>query len=76
MINIDVTVYLDGLHGDCSETFVVGGGDPDGARLLAATRESLDEAVAICGPGVEFRAVGGAVQRVAKEKHGFRFVKT
>ena len=27
IINIDITVYLDGYHGDCSEMFVVGGYD-------------------------------------------------
>ena len=38
---IDVTVYLDGVHGDCSKTFLVGEVDDDGKRLVSVTEECL-----------------------------------
>ena len=40
LLNIDLTVFLAGYHGDCSDTFLVGGGDPDpGAEhLVTVTR--------------------------------------
>jgi methionyl aminopeptidase len=34
IINVDVTVYLDGFHGDCSRTFLVGEVDSKGAKLV------------------------------------------
>ena len=35
ILNIDVTVYLDGVHGDCSDTFLVGDVDEAGQTLVA-----------------------------------------
>ena len=40
-LQIDVTVYLDGVHGDCSKTFLVGEVDDDGKRLVSVTEECL-----------------------------------
>ena len=37
VVNIDITVYLNGYHGDCSEMFVVGDIDQQGKALLQAT---------------------------------------
>ena len=42
IVNIDVTVFLDGHHGDTSRTFCVGDGVSDEARrLVADTEEAL-----------------------------------
>ena len=41
LLQIDVTVYLDGMHGDCSKTFLVGDVDDDGKRLVEVTEECL-----------------------------------
>ena len=65
LINIDVTVYLDGYHGDCSEMFVVGGRDAlddDGARLLQATYDCWVEAMELVRPGANYNAIGRAIQ--------------
>jgi len=66
IINIDVTVYLDGYHGDCSNMFVVGKCSADAQRLIDANREALDEAIAKCGPGVPFREIGAVIETVAR----------
>ena len=34
IINVDITVYLDGYHGDCSKTFLVGNVDEKGKKLV------------------------------------------
>ena len=34
VINVDVTVFFDGFHGDCSKTFLVGNVDDKGKRLV------------------------------------------
>ena len=34
IVNVDVTVFLDGYHGDCSKTFLVGNVDSKGRKLV------------------------------------------
>src|SRR3954471_6286789 len=45
IVNLDVTLYLDGVHGDCNATFAVGEIDDQSRRLIAVTRECLDRAI-------------------------------
>jgi Xaa-Pro aminopeptidase len=45
IINIDVTVYLNGYHGDTSRTFYVGKPSPNAQRLVEATEEALRQAI-------------------------------
>jgi len=66
IVNIDVTVFLDGHHGDTSRMFFVGESVTDEAkRLVQATKESLDASIAICAPGVRFNRIGQEIQKVA-----------
>ena len=51
IVNLDVTIYLDGMHGDTSATFPVGRIDAESERLLRVTRESLDIGIAAVAPG-------------------------
>jgi len=51
ILNIDVTVYLDGYHGDCSDTFLVGEVDKSAETLVAVTRGCVEEGIRACGPG-------------------------
>ena len=51
ILNIDVTVYLDGYHGDVSDTFTVGEVDTFAERLIEVTRETLNVGIDNCGPG-------------------------
>ena len=51
ILNIDVAVYLDGYHGDVSDTFTVGKVDSFAERLIEVTRESLNVGIDYCGPG-------------------------
>ncbi|XP_043231437.1 methionine aminopeptidase 1D, mitochondrial-like isoform X2 [Amphibalanus amphitrite] len=62
IINIDVTVFLDGHNGDCSETYPVGQVDQQGLRLIEAARRCRDDAIAICRPGVPFSEIGSRVE--------------
>ncbi|KAJ1833662.1 hypothetical protein LPJ63_002590 [Coemansia sp. RSA 2711] len=65
IINIDVTVYKRGYHGDTSATFGVGHVDAIGARLISATQESLELAIQACGPGVPFSRIGETIESFA-----------
>jgi methionyl aminopeptidase len=64
IVNFDVSVFLEGFHGDCSATFLVGNVDAAGQQLVAVTRQSLDAAVTVCAPGVPFSRIGDAIEAV------------
>ncbi|KAI8994845.1 peptidase M24, structural domain-containing protein [Pilobolus umbonatus] len=70
IINLDVTVYLNGYHGDTSATFMIGTVDDKGKALIECTKETLDKAISICGPGVPYKEIGRVICEHA-EKHGF-----
>jgi methionyl aminopeptidase len=46
IVNIDVTIYLDGVHGDTNATFLVGDVDLESRRLVRVTRECLERGIA------------------------------
>lgn len=74
IVNLDITIYLDGMHGDCSATFPVGRIDAGSARLVEVTRECLALGVAAVRPGRPFRAIGQAIEPYAA-RHGFHVVR-
>ncbi|XP_030451975.1 methionine aminopeptidase 1D, chloroplastic/mitochondrial [Syzygium oleosum] len=61
IINIDVTVYLDGHHGDTSATFFCGEVDEEAKTLVQVTKECLYKAISVCAPGVEFKKIGTTI---------------
>jgi len=73
IINVDVTVYLNGFHGDCSETFLIGNVDAAGRKLVDVTKICLDKAVQICEPGRPFNHLGAVIETCARS-HGFKVV--
>ncbi|MDP9101009.1 MAG: type I methionyl aminopeptidase [Actinomycetota bacterium] len=74
IVNCDVTIYLDGVHGDTNATFLVGDVDPESRRLVSVTRECLDLGIAAVRPGARVRDIGRAIQGHA-EANGFGVVR-
>lgn len=74
IVNLDVTIYLDGMHGDCSATYPVGDIDPGSAHLVQVTRECLELGIAAVRPGRPFRAIGQAIEPHAA-RHGYNVVR-
>ena len=72
IVNVDVTIYLDGVHGDTNATFAVGEIDARSQLLMDVTRECLgarrSQAVK---PGALTREIGAAIQTHA-ETRGLR----
>ena len=62
IVNLDVTVFREGVHGDTNATFFVGSVDPESQRLVRVTRECLSLAIDQVGPGVPVNALGRAIQ--------------
>jgi methionyl aminopeptidase len=60
--NIDVTVIVDGWHGDTSRMFGVGEVSPRAKRLVDVTYEGLARGLAAVRPGARMGDVGHAIQ--------------
>lgn len=69
IINIDVTVYLNGYHGDTSATFFIGEVNDEARNLVQVTKECLDKAISICGPGREYKQIGMTIHDYADKHH-------
>jgi methionyl aminopeptidase len=75
ILNIDVTVILDGWHGDTSRMFFVGEKIPVKARrLVDVTYQAMMRGIEVVKPGVPLREVGAAIQKFA-ESHRFSVVR-
>ena len=71
ILNIDVTLYHEGFHGDLNETYYVGDkakANPDAVRVVETARECLDLAVKAVKPGVLLREFGNIIEKYAKSK--------
>lgn len=74
IINCDVTVYYQGMHGDCSETVFVGDVDLASKKLVEVTWECLARSIEIVRPGVKLSAIGTIVEECVKS-HGYGVVR-
>jgi methionyl aminopeptidase len=74
IVNLDVTIYLDGVHGDTNATFPVGQIDDASADLVRVTHECLERGIAAVQPGRQVRQIGRAIQAHA-EAHGYGVVR-
>jgi len=74
LVNLDITVYLDGMHGDCSATFLVGSVDERGSELARVARECLERGIAVVRPGQAVSEIGRAIEPHAA-RHGFGVVR-
>jgi methionine aminopeptidase len=66
IVNCDVTIYLDGVHGDTNATFLVGEVSEQDRRLVEVTRECLEVGIAAVRPGGRIRDIGKAIQTHAE----------
>jgi methionyl aminopeptidase len=74
IVNLDVTVFREGVHGDTNATFAVGDIDPESARLVTVTRDCLALAIDAARPGQPLNVIGQAIQAHA-EANGFGVVR-
>ncbi|MGH2735540.1 MAG: type I methionyl aminopeptidase [Actinomycetota bacterium] len=74
IVNVDITVFADGVHGDTSATFPVGVIADDSKLLLRVTRECLYLGIEAVEPGAPISAIGRAIE-IHAAKHGFGVVR-
>jgi len=65
IINVDLTVFINGFHGDLSEMYCVGEVDEDGKDLIKVTYTCLNEAIKICKHGEKFSKIGAIISEIA-----------
>jgi methionyl aminopeptidase len=69
IVNLDVTAYLDGVHGDTNATFLVGEVDDESRRLVDVTRRCLERGIEAVKPGGRIADIGRAIEDVARAHH-------
>ncbi len=74
IVNVDVTIFLDGVHGDTSATFAVGDIDEHSKVLVRETRNALYRAIEVVKPGVPIYEIGRAIENHA-HKHNLGVVR-
>ena len=74
IVNIDVTAYIGGVHGDTSATFLVGQVDEPTRALVETTREATLRGIAAIRPGGDLLDVARAIQPFAHAR-GFGVVR-
>jgi len=74
ILNIDITAFIDGVHGDTNATFFVGQVDDESRNLVLRTQEALDRAIRAVAPGRPFNVIGRVIESYAK-RFGYGVVR-
>ncbi len=69
IVNIDVTVILDGWHGDSSRMYTVGVVPRRAERLIEVTYEAMMRGIAVIKPGATTGDIGAAIQTYVEGQH-------
>jgi methionyl aminopeptidase len=74
IINIDITAFKDGVHGDTDATFLVGDVDEESRLLVERTHEALARAIKAVRPGRQLNVIGRVIESYAK-RFGYGVVR-
>jgi methionyl aminopeptidase len=74
IINIDITAFKDGVHGDTDATFLVGDVDEESRLLVERTREALARAIKAVRPGRRLNVIGRVIESYAR-RFGYGVVR-
>jgi methionyl aminopeptidase len=74
IVNLDITTYFKGFHGDTSRTFFVGSPRKKAEKLVEVCKEALQRGIEIVKPGARLGDIGATIQGLA-ESHGYTVVR-
>lgn len=74
IVNIDITAYLDGVHGDTDATFPVGQIDEESSLLLERTHEAMMRGIKAALPGRAINIIGRVIESYAR-RFGYGVVR-
>ena len=74
IVNLDVTAYIGGVHGDTNATYLCGEVDETSRQLVERTRESLNRAMKAVRPGRQLNVIGRVIEAYAR-RFGYGVVR-
>ncbi len=74
LVNIDITGYLNGVHGDTNATFFAGEVDEESRLLVERTKEALDRGIKAVRPGRRVNVIGRVIESYAR-RFGYGVVR-
>lgn len=74
IVNIDITAYINGVHGDTNATFLAGDVDEESRLLVERTHEATMRAIKAVAPGRSLSVVGRVIESYAK-RFGYGVVR-
>ncbi|HIW63453.1 MAG TPA: type I methionyl aminopeptidase [Candidatus Stackebrandtia excrementipullorum] len=74
IVNIDITAYLDGVHGDTNATFLVGDVDEETRLLVERTYTATMRGIKAVAPGRQINIIGRVIEAYAK-RFGYGVVR-
>jgi methionyl aminopeptidase len=74
IVNIDITAYIGGVHGDTNATFLAGEVDEESRLLVERTREAMNRGIKAVAPGRPLNTVGLVIEKYAS-RFGYGVVR-
>jgi methionyl aminopeptidase len=74
LLKIDVTAFVNGVHGDNCATYPVGNVDPESLLLAKRTKEAMERGIRAVRPGREINVIGRVIQSYDK-RFGYGVVR-
>ena len=74
IVNIDVTAYIGGVHGDTNATYLAGTVSEENRMLVERTEEALRRAIKAVAPGRQLNVIGRVIESYAK-RFGYGVVR-
>lgn len=74
IVNIDVTAYKNGVHGDTNATFLAGDVSEEHRLLVARTKEAMMRGIKVAKPGREINVIGRVIESYAN-RFGYNVVR-
>ncbi|APT82421.1 type I methionyl aminopeptidase [Corynebacterium ammoniagenes] len=74
IVNIDVTAYKNGVHGDTNATFLAGNVSEEHRLLVERTKESMMRGIKVAKPGREINVIGRVIESYAN-RFGYNVVR-
>jgi methionyl aminopeptidase len=74
IVNIDVTAFIDGVHGDTNATYLAGNVSEENRLLVERTEETLRRAIKAVAPGRQLNVIGRVIESYAR-RFGYGVVR-
>ena len=74
IVNVDITAFIGGVHGDTNATFLAGDVDEESRLLVERTREAMMRGIRAVAPGRPLNAIGRVIESYAR-RFGYGVVR-